>query len=144
MFTYCEKKPIILRVFYIETTMLKAVTRVLLIAIMLVAFVGQAIAFNTSMSCETSVESLPQNVNELIKHIDHNLVDADTPEDCCGIECCTINCTCIANACSSPIYFSTIVNPTKTAAVGEVIEMLQSEQPKSISTLFYRPPIFTS
>lgn len=124
--------------------MFKAVSRVLIIGMMLVAFVGQAIAFNTSMSCESSVDSLSPNFHELVKHYDSSTVDTDSPEDCCGIECCGVNCACIANACSSPLYFTTEVDPTKIAALSEVIYMQQSGQPKSISTLLYRPPIFTS
>jgi hypothetical protein len=124
--------------------MFKAVSRVLIIAMMLVAFVGQAVAFNTSISCETSVDSLSPTFSELVKHYDLSTVDTDSPKDCCGIECCGVNCTCIANACSSSVYFNTVVDPTKTAALSEIIYMQDSEQPKSISTLLYRPPIFTS
>jgi len=58
--------------------MFKAVSRVLIIAMMLVAFVGQAITFNTSMSCETSVDYLPPNFSELVKHYDSSTVDTDS------------------------------------------------------------------
>jgi hypothetical protein len=129
---------------YLEVTMFKAVSRVLAIAVILVAFVGQAIAFNTSMPCETSADSLNPNVSELIKHYDSNPIDTDSPEGCCGIECCSVDCNCIANACSSFVYFNTEVGSTKTAALSEVTYIQQSEQPKSIATLLYRPPIFTS
>jgi len=124
--------------------MFTAVSKVLVIAVMLVAFVGQAIAFNTSMSCETTVDSLSLNFHELIKHNGSNPINTDSPEDCCGIECCGVDCTCIANACSSFVYFNTEVDSTKTASLSEVVYMQQAEQPKSISTLLYRPPIFTS
>jgi hypothetical protein len=124
--------------------MFKAVSRVLVIAVMLVAFVGQAIAFNTSMLCETSVDSFSPNFSELVKHYDSKPIDTDNREDCCGIECCDVDCTCIANACSSLVYLNTEVDSTKTAALSDVVYMQQFEQPKSISTLLYRPPIFTS
>ncbi len=123
--------------------MLKVVSRVLIIAVMLISFVGQAIAFNTSMPCETSVDSSFPNFSELVKHYNSNLIDTDSPEDCCGIDCCSVDCICIANACSSFVYFNTEVDATKAAALSEVAFMHQSEQPKSISTLLYRPPIFT-
>jgi len=144
LFTYHEETLIILRVLYLEVTMFKEVSRVLVIAIMLIAFVGQAIAFNTSMSCETYVDSLSPNVSELIKHYDLKPMDTDNTEDCCGIECCGVDCTCIANACSSFVYFNTEVDSTKTADLSDVVFMQQFEQPKSIATLLYRPPIFTS
>ena len=144
MFTYHEETLIILRVLYLEVTMFKAVSRVLVIAVMLVAFVGQTLAFNASMSCETSVDSLSPNFSELVKHYDSKPIDTDSPEDCCGIECCAVDCSCIANACSSFVYFNTEVDSTKTVALSEVVYLQQFEQPKSISTLLYRPPIFTS
>ena len=124
--------------------MFKAVSRVLVTAIMLVAFVGQAIAFNTSMSCKTTENTLSHSLSEPINHFDEGLTHTDTSEDCCGIECCDDNCTCIANACSSAIYFNTVVDSTKSKALSDVIDMPQCEQPKSISTLLYRPPIFIS
>jgi len=142
--------------------MFKAVSRVLVIAMMLVAFVGQAITFNISVSCETSVAAPFSNVTERVKHYGASLIDPDSPtaidsptdidspvdtnnsEDCCGIECCDLDCTCIANACSSFVYVNSDVNSTKTVASSDVAYVQQSEQPKSIATLLYRPPIITS
>jgi hypothetical protein len=124
--------------------MFKAVSKVSVIAVMLVAFVGQAIAFDTSMSCENSGDPLSPSFSELVKRFDSKPIDTDNQDDCCGIECCDVDCTCIANACSSLVYLNTEVDSTKTAALSEVVYMQQFEQPKSISTLLYRPPIFTS
>jgi hypothetical protein len=108
---------------------------------MFVAFVGQSIAFNPSMSCETSVDFLSPNVSAQVKHYDSHSISTD---DCCGIECCGVGCTCVGNGCSSVVYFNTEVNSTKTVALSEVAYIQQSEHPTSISTLLYRPPIFTS
>jgi len=124
--------------------MFTAVSRVFVIAMMLIAFVGQAIAFNTSVSCETPVNSPSPDFSELVKQYDSNPTDTDSPDDCCGIECCDLECTCIANACSSFLYFNTEVDANKTATLSEVISRQQFEQPKSIANLLYRPPIFTS
>lgn len=123
--------------------MFKAVSKILFIAVMLVAFIGQAIAFNTSMSCETSTDPLSHNFSEPVKHNDSNAIDTENSEDCCGIECCGVGCNCIANACSSFVYFNTEVDSTKTPALSEAVYMQQFERPKSISTLLYRPPIST-
>lgn len=124
--------------------MFKASSKVLIIVMMLVAFVGQVTAFNTSMSCETSADSLSAHSSELEQSIDSHSTDSDNQEDCCGIECCDGGCTCITNACSSFAYFNTEIDPTKTTLLSEAVYMQQSEQPKSISTLLYRPPIFIS
>ncbi|MDG1750974.1 MAG: hypothetical protein P8I03_04845 [Thalassotalea sp.] len=129
--------------------MFKGVSRVLIITMMLAAFVGQAMAFNTSMSCENSISSL-SNTSELVKHYelvknyDTSKIDTDSQEDCCGIECCDLGCVCVANACSSFVYFHTEVHSIKTAILSDVVYIQQSEQPKPIATLLYRPPIFIS
>lgn len=124
--------------------MFKAASKVLVIAVMLVAFVGQALAFNTSMPCETSVDTISLDFEELEKHLDSNQIDTDSLEDCCGIECCDLGCTCIANACSSFVYFNTEVYATKIGTLSEVINNHPAAQPKAIAALLYRPPIFTS
>ncbi len=129
---------------YLEVYMFKVASKVLIIVIMLVAFVGQALAFNTSMPCETSVDAISLDVKKLEKHLDSNLKATDAPENCCGIACCDLGCTCIANACSSLVYFNTEVYATKVDAITEVINNQESAQPKAISALLYRPPIFTS
>ncbi|MFQ3196015.1 MAG: hypothetical protein ACI9N3_002857 [Colwellia sp.] len=124
--------------------MFKVASKVLVIAVMLVAFIGQTLAFNTSMSCETLVDSSSLGFSELLMHNDSNSIDSDNSKDCCGIECCDVGCTCIANACSLFVYFNTEVESTKIVTLSEHFYKQQSAQPKSISTLLYRPPIFIS
>jgi hypothetical protein len=119
--------------------MFKAVSRVLTIAVMLFTFVGQTVAFNSSIPCETSVTHLSANASE------HSASEnTDNRVDCCGIECCDFDCTCVANACSSIVYFNTEFNSTRTVTLSNVVAMQQSDQPKPIATLLYRPPIFIS
>ena len=129
---------------YLEVYMFKAVLRMLVIAVMLVAFVGQALAFNASISCETSVDFLSPNFSELVKHYDSNPIDTDSPEDCCGIECCDLDCICIAHAYSSFMFINTALASIKTATLSKAIYMQLSKLPNSIITLLYRPPIVTS
>jgi hypothetical protein len=124
--------------------MFKTVLRMFIIAMMLVAFVGQAISFNTAMSCETSENALSFDTSKQVKHYGLSKVSKANPEDCCGIECCDVNCTCIVNACSSTVYFNTVVHSAKITILAEAFYMQQFEQLKSIYPLLYRPPIFTS
>ena len=139
--------------------MFKAVSRVLFLAVMLVAFIGQVLAFNTSMSCETSAgsHSLNKNnhladsvsiksasINAALENNESNIKDTDSSEDCCSIECCDMDCVCMAHVCSSSTYFSTNVGLNKTVTVSEKLYTPNFEQPKSIITLLYRPPIFIS
>lgn len=122
--------------------MVKAVLKMLFIAVMLVAFVGQATAFNTFISCETSADPLFSNVKELVKHSDSKTIDTSNSEDCCDIDCCDEGC-CIANTCSSFSYINTqAVDSLKTGTEIEAAYIQLFEQPQSISSLFYRPPIF--
>ncbi len=116
---------------------------------MLVTFIGQVMANNTSMFCETVIDPLSSTKkNELVKHNDSILIDTDSivnsTEECCDIECCNIDCLCIANACSSVAYLNAEVGETKIVVFSEAAYLQQSEQTNSISTLLYRPPIFTS
>jgi hypothetical protein len=124
--------------------MFERISRVLVIFVMLVAFVGQALSFNTSVPCETSVETISNNISELVKHDDFSSIDIDRTQDCCGIDCCDADCKCIANACSSFVYFNTEFESTNTSTLNDVVYIQPSEQPKSIYTLLYRPPIFIS
>lgn len=132
--------------------MLKAVSKVLFIAIMLVAFIGQTIAFNSAMSCETSENSLLAhakthnniNTSEQKKHINSILTTDNTSQDCCGIECCDIDCACVANACSSFMYIETDSRSPNKTILNEVVYSQRAEQPKAIANLLYRPPIFIS
>jgi hypothetical protein len=123
--------------------MVKAVSIVLLIAVMLVAFIGQTITFSTAMSCESSEDSLSAHLGELIKNQDTNSPSADTgkSDDCCGIECCDVECICIANACSSFAYVNTGMISLKTSAFSEAFYIQQLEHPNAVTTVLYRPPI---
>jgi hypothetical protein len=132
--------------------MVKSISRVLFIAVILFALVGQAIAFNTPMFIETSVDSLSPSFSKLVKQLDSNRIDTDihidSEEDCCVIDCCAefcdAGCTCIANACSSFFYVNTQVDSFKIAAVKESVYIQPFKQPNSIASLLYRPPIFSS
>jgi len=124
--------------------MFKAVSRVLFLAVMLVAFIGQVLAFNTSMSCETYAESHSLIKNHALENNEPSIIDTNNSEDCCSIECCDMDCVCMAHVCSSSTYFSTDVGLNKTVVVGEKLYTPNVEQSKSIITLLYRPPIFIS
>ena len=123
--------------------MFQAVLRVFVIAMMLTTFVGQAITFNSSMSCQTSGEYSSPHFSELVIHAESDPIDTNSSEDCCGIECCEVDCTCISNACSSFVYLNTDVDLTRQSTDSDVLYLQYIEQPNSIATLFYRPPILT-
>lgn len=125
--------------------MFKAVSRVLVVAMIFFAFFGQAIAYSATMSCETSVDShSASNYSELVNHNYSNATDTGSSTHCCDIECCDADCICIANACSSFAYLNAEVGSVKAVVLYEAVYIQQFEQPKSITTLLFRPPIFVS
>ncbi|MDC2889670.1 hypothetical protein [Psychrosphaera algicola] len=125
--------------------MYKAVSRILVLAMMLVSFAGQALTYNAAQFCETNEDthSLSDNLTVITSN-DLPASDVDNPADCCDVECCDLDCICIANACSSVAYFSTEHISTKTQLSDEMTYLQQFEQPNSVASLLYRPPIFTS
>jgi len=118
--------------------MSKAFSKVLVITLMLVAFVGQAFAYS-AMSCEMSSGSHEShmNMNMNMNHGDMNKSSNGQSEDCCDVEC-----ICPANACSSTTVLNSSVDSTDIQILSESVAAMQSKQPHSISTSLYRPPIF--
>ena len=118
--------------------MSKAFSKVLVITLMLVAFVGQAFAYS-AMSCEMSSGSHEShmNMNMNMNHGDMNKSSNGQSEDCCDVEC-----ICPANACSSTTVLNSSVDSTDIQILSESVAALQSKKPHSISTSLYRPPIF--
>lgn len=112
---------------------------------MLIAFVGQAFAY-TAMSCEMSTGSHESHMNmdhstmndhEGMNHSDMSKTDNGQSEDCCDADC-----VCPENACTSTTVLNSNVNSTDIQSLSEAVVIQQSNQPKSISTSLYRPPIF--
>jgi len=125
--------------------MLKALSKVFIILVMLCTFVGQAMASYISISCESSTElNLSIKNNETINHNEWDEGHTKASEDCCGVDCCDIDCVCSANSCSSITYLNVDVGSTQVVVFNEAVYLQKSAQPKSISTLLYRPPIYTS
>ena len=116
--------------------MSKAFSKVLVITLMLVAFVGQAFAYS-AMPCEMSSGSHESHMNMNMDHGDMNKSSNGQSEDCCDVEC-----VCPANACSSTTVLNSSVDSTDIQILSESVAALQSKQPHSISTSLYRPPIF--
>jgi hypothetical protein len=124
--------------------MFKPFSKVLVLAAMLIAFVGQALAY-TTMPCEMTVDSHQSHMTmdhsspDSPKGMDHSKMKSSksTSEDCCDVDC-----VCPDHACSSVSllisgYYTLGVMGFTEAAIIQV-----SEQPNSISTSLYRPPIF--
>ena len=122
--------------------MLKAISKVSVLTIMFVAFIGQAMAFNTAIPCDSGDEHSILSKAEIKAQVntDSNL---DEHDDCCGIECCSLDCSCIANACNSVVYFSASIAILHSEVTSETLNIHQLIQPCSVSNSLYRPPIIT-
>ncbi|MDU0352695.1 hypothetical protein RS130_01095 [Paraglaciecola aquimarina] len=125
--------------------MITPISRVLVVGAILIAFVGQVLAYS-AMSCEMSSSSHESHMNmgqakthhhEGMDHGEMNKINNGQTEDCCDVDC-----VCPANACSSTIVLNSSVDLTDIQLLSEPVAELQSKQPYSISTSLYRPPIF--
>jgi uncharacterized protein involved in copper resistance len=129
--------------------MIKSLSKVLVVAAMLIAFVGQALAYS-SMSCEISNESHQSHAAMDHSDMDHENMDhanmghasmnhdsLDTQEDCCDTEC-----ICPTSACMSLSIVGSAPNTAFLVRLSEGVTLQPTNQTKSISTSLYRPPIF--
>jgi hypothetical protein len=127
------------------------VSKVLVVAVMLIAFVGQALAYS-SMSCEMSHESHMNMSHDSMDHssmdhssmdhasMDHSSVDQNSQnqhEECCGSDC-----VCPDSACMSIIIVGSDPKTAYVACLSESVSFQPMNQTKSIPTSLYRPPIF--
>ncbi|MBQ4832878.1 hypothetical protein J8L70_06460 [Pseudoalteromonas sp. MMG010] len=126
--------------------MSKSLSKVLVVVAMLTAFLGQALAY-TAMPCEMSADSHVSHMEmeqtslnhlESMSHGDMKISDTGNYQDCCSVDC-----TCPANACITITFLNTNnVGLTDFLRIREAMYLQKVEQPTSISTSLYRPPIF--
>lgn len=129
--------------------MFKPVYNALIVLIMLVAFVGQAFAYST-MACEMAGEAHQehmtlkndnphahhQNMNhQSMEHMEQG--HTNNSDDCCGV-----NCMCPANACTSFTFVTEHMSFMTIIITDGAVSSQALEQPTSVSTSLYRPPIF--
>ncbi len=125
--------------------MFKASSKLFVAFVMLFSFIGQATAFSPAISCENeAISSQSITHNAAIKHNDLKKINSETAADCCGVNCCDFDCLCMVNACSSLMLLNAEVGFNRLLVLTESYYLQKLEQPKSILTPLYRPPIFTS
>jgi hypothetical protein len=124
--------------------MFKPLSKVLVVVAMLIAFVGQALAY-TAMSCEMSEDShqphmtMDHSSPDFPEGMDHSKMKSSksNSEDCCDVDC-----VCPDRVCSSVMLLISGHNNSIVLGFTEAVIIQTSEQPNSISTSLYRPPIF--
>lgn len=124
--------------------MFKSISKVLVVVAMLTAFVGQAFAYS-AMSCEMSAASHQSHMamdQSSMKHHEGMTHGDMKSSGSNSEECCDIDCVCPANACTSVTFLNSNVVSTDVIRFSDLVNIQQSQQPNSISTSLYRPPIF--
>jgi hypothetical protein len=124
--------------------MSKPLSKLLIIITILVAFVGQAMAYKFMAVNDT--DSNLQSTAQL-QIFDNNTFgekSSENDDDCCEIECCESECICPANACTSNVYLDTNLSLSELVILSESMLSLQSKDTHFIASSLYRPPIFTS
>lgn len=124
--------------------MFNTVSKVIVLALMLIAFVGQVFA-NSTMSCEMSLHNHESQMNmnhfQIESHqavVHHNQdTHASNTEDCCQKEC-----FCPTGVCNSVVFLHSVNRAPDIAGTDEVTISYHFAQPKTILTSLYRPPIF--
>lgn len=125
--------------------MQKPFIKLFIIMTMLVAFVGQAMAFSFMGEYEQAAEhyssepSLSSNLNNPLN------TEADTHEDdCCDVDCCEADCICPANVCAAFVYLDENNHSTELILLSDAVIAGKSRAPNSMAAVLYRPPIITS
>ena len=128
----------------------KPISKLLVVVAMLIAFVGQALAYST-MACEMTgdmhQDHMSMTSSTMSEHgdMDHSNMDhanmnhdnMTTSEDCCGIDC-----MCPANACTSLSFLTETSVFSNTLIASETVPLHGSLQLNSLPSSLYRPPIF--
>lgn len=124
--------------------MYKIVARMLVLAVMLTAFLGQAMAFTASTSCGTSSKLHTNHLSEFESQVHDQIAELENSADCCEIDCCDTVCICIANGCVSFIFLQSDTVLIKAVTLREAPYTQEFELKTPFATLLYRPPILVS
>ena len=119
--------------------MLKLPFQLLLTIAILVAFIGQTMAYHFMVSYDLTLEQHSQTQQQIF---DIDSVDtSENIDDCCDVECCENECICPVNACASIAYLTNYLNLSEIALLSEPMLLLAIKDTRFIATYLYRPPI---
>ena len=115
--------------------MFKPASNIIVILLVLVAFMGQAMAMYISTP---EISQLAIDSAEISQPSSNDTAHDD---DCCDVECCEAECICPANACSSVPFLQTLIHSPNTLSISELVVMPFVLAANSITSNLYRPPI---
>ncbi len=129
---------------FLEICMFKPLLKLLSVATLLIAFIGQTMAFHfmASYGDFSDLQDKPQQ-QIVVSHSDDVNTTKDV-DDCCDIECCENICICPANACASIVYLDSVLLLSAVVLLNESLLPMVIKDTYFIATSFYRPPISVS
>ncbi|NMM40231.1 hypothetical protein [Pseudoalteromonas arctica] len=123
--------------------MFKSLSQLLFMIILLVAFVGQTMAYSLMTSYD-SISELQTSTQLQPFSTEHSSAKSASEDDCCDVECCENECICPANACASMLYLYSNLPLSELVVISESLNLLSTQATFFTATSLYRPPIFTS
>jgi len=126
--------------------MSKSLSKLLFMILLLVAFVGQTMAYSimASYGSISEFQTSTQLQSSSTEHDEHSSAGSASDDDCCEVECCESECICPANACASMVYVDSYLPLSELAVITESLHLLSTQATFFIATSLFRPPIFTS
>ncbi|AOT07637.1 hypothetical protein [Pseudoalteromonas luteoviolacea] len=119
--------------------MLKPVSHVLIIVAVLVAFIGQSLAYNFVMSFEQGLTLVADSDSQQILE-----GGTQNEDDCCEVDCCEDECICPSNACMTFAYVKPDNHSVSFSKYHHMLFNISREHPIKVQDSLFRPPIFAS
>jgi len=124
--------------------MLKSLSKLLFLITILVAFVGQTMAYHFMASYDGTSEQHLKIQQQTFVNDNYSANASEDIDGCCEVECCESECICPANACASMAYLGNSLPLSELVVLSEPPLSLTTKATHFIATSLYRPPIFTS
>lgn len=124
--------------------MFKLLSNLLITITLLVAFVGQTMAYHFIPSFDGIIDQHKEIQQQASVKV-YDSESADTlDDDCCEVDCCESDCICPANGCASIAYIASHIPQSELVFLSESLLLLAAKNSNVIASSLFRPPIFTS
>jgi len=124
--------------------MLKSLLKLLSMIILLVAFIGQTMAYHFMESYDGFSEQRTKIQHQTFVDVNDSSNASEDTDLCCEVECCESECICPANTCASSAYLDNSLPLSGVVFLSEPQFSLATKTTHFIATSLYRPPIFSS
>ena len=128
--------------------MYKPLSKILITIIMLVAFIGQAMANHMVIFSDdvasfqfTQIQTVKNSATAKIATEAITSSSIEHEEDCCDVDCCEGDCACPANSCASSVYLENQLYLSMLFNTAEPVLSVQIQETYNLVNSLYRPPI---